>query len=144
LALEFQAGSALGSNLHTAAAMVAEAGRANLGICLDMFHYYCGPSKSEDLAFLSGENLFHVQLSDLAGQPRELATDGDRILPGDGDFAIDDVVDRCRQIEYTGAISVELMNPQIWQIPARQFGEIAITALRKLLGQAQMDAQDTQ
>jgi hypothetical protein len=31
------------------------------------------------------------------------------------------------------------MNPQIWRIPPRQFGEIAMTALRKVLGQASMD-----
>jgi hypothetical protein len=31
-----------------------------------------------------------------------------------------------------------LMNPQLWQVPPRQFGEIALTALRKLLGQASM------
>jgi hypothetical protein len=30
------------------------------------------------------------------------------------------------------------MNPQIWQVPSRQFGEIAMTSLRKLLGQAGM------
>jgi hypothetical protein len=30
------------------------------------------------------------------------------------------------------------MNPQLWQVPPRQFGEIALTALRKLLGQAAM------
>jgi len=30
------------------------------------------------------------------------------------------------------------MNPQIWQIPPRQVAEVAMTALRKLLGQASM------
>jgi hypothetical protein len=30
------------------------------------------------------------------------------------------------------------MNPQIWLVPPRQFGEIGMTALRKLLGQASM------
>ena len=58
----------------------------HLGICLDVFHYYIGPSKAEDLVYLTAENLFHVQLCDLAGVARELATDADRILPGDGDF----------------------------------------------------------
>jgi hypothetical protein len=39
-------------------------------------------------------------------------------------------------MEYGGCVSIELMNPQIAQIPALQFGEIALTALRKLLGVA--------
>jgi hypothetical protein len=31
---------------------------------------------------------------------------------------------------------VELHNPALWRVPPRQFGEIATTALRKLLGMA--------
>jgi hypothetical protein len=33
------------------------------------------------------------------------------------------------------------MNPQLWGVPPRQFGEIAITALRRLLGQAEMGSR---
>ncbi len=138
LALEFQAQAAFGNNLQTAAAMVAEVGEPNLGLCFDVFHYYLGPSKPDDLGYLSPDNLFHVQLSDLVGQPRELATDCDRVLPGDGDFLLGPILDVFRQIGYEGYVSIELLNPQVWQIPARQFGEIAMTALRKVLGQASM------
>ncbi len=138
LALEFQGRAVFGNNLQTAAALVAETDSPHLGICLDVFHYYIGPSKLEDLAYLTNANLFHVQLCDLAGVPRELATDADRVLPGDGDFQLEPIVDHLRQIGYTGFVSIELMNPQIWRIAPRQFGEIAITALRKLLGQASM------
>ena len=70
LALEFQAGAAFCNNLQTAAAVVAETGSPHLGICLDAFHFFTGPSKTEDLDLLSGENLFHVQLCDLAGRPK--------------------------------------------------------------------------
>ncbi|HEX5445451.1 MAG TPA: sugar phosphate isomerase/epimerase, partial [Pirellulales bacterium] len=138
LALEFQSNATLGNNLQTAAALVAEADSPQLGLCVDAFHYYLGPSKPEDLAYLSRENLFHVQLSDLSGTPRELAADGDRILPGDGDFQFMPILNALRSIDYQGYVSVELMNPQIWRVPARQFGEVAMTALRKLLGQASM------
>ena len=65
-------------------------------------------------------------------------SDADRILPGDGDFQLAPIIDRLRAIGYSGAVSVELMNPGLWQVPPRQFGEIAMTALRKLLGQASM------
>jgi sugar phosphate isomerase/epimerase len=137
-ALEFQARAAFGNNLQTAVALVDEVGSPHLGICLDVFHFYVGPSKLSDLALLNPDNLFHVQLADLADVPRELARDSDRILPGDGDFLLDPLVAYLSQIQYSGCVSIELLNPQIWQVPARQFGEIAITALRKLLGQAEM------
>ncbi|HZZ74030.1 MAG TPA: sugar phosphate isomerase/epimerase family protein [Pirellulales bacterium] len=137
LAFEFQAGASFANNLQTAASLIAEISKPNLGICLDAFHFYNGPSKTEDLGLLTTENLFHVQLSDVAGVPREWAKDADRILPGDGDFPLAPLIKRLQTIAYEGAVSVELMNPQMWQISPRQFGEIAITALRKILGQAQ-------
>jgi 2-keto-myo-inositol isomerase len=139
LALEFQSSATFGNNLQTAAALVGETGSPHLGLCLDVFHYYAGPSKAEDLAYLTRDNLFHVQLCDLAGTPREFASDADRILPGDGDFQFQPLLDALRTIGYDGFISIELMNPQIWQVPARQFGEIGMTALRRLLGQASME-----
>jgi len=138
LALEFQSHATLGNNLETAAALVAECGSPHLGLCFDVFHYYVGPSKFEDLAWLTPENLFHVQLSDLSGVARELASDSDRILPGDGDFQLEPIIEQLRQLGYAGYVSIELLNPQIWQIPPRQFGEIGMTALRKVLGQASM------
>jgi 2-keto-myo-inositol isomerase len=57
-------------------------------------------------------------------------------LPGDGEIALDRLVDRLREIEYDGCVSVELMNPQIWQIPPQQFADVALTALRTVLGLA--------
>jgi 4-hydroxyphenylpyruvate dioxygenase len=138
LAVEFQARAALANNLQTAAALIDECAMANLGLCLDAFHFCTGPSKTEDLVYLSPQNLFHVQLCDLSGVPRELASDADRILPGDGDLPLEPIVAHLREMDYTGCVSVELMNPQIWPIPPRQFGEIAITALRKVLGLASM------
>jgi len=139
LAFEFQATASLANNLQTAAALVEQVGSPNLGLCFDVYHYYVGPSKEEDLGLLTPENLFHVQLCDLVGVPREMASDGDRVLPGDGDFQLSPIVERLKQINYQGAVAVESMNPQLWQIPPRQFGEIAVTALRKVLGLASMD-----
>lgn len=138
LALEFQARAAWGNNLQTAVALVDQCGHPSLGICLDAFHFFIGSSKSEDLGYLSAQKLFHVQLCDLSGVTRELAADADRILPGDGDLPLEPLLAHLHQIGYRGCVSVELMNPQIWQVPPRQFGEVGITALRKLLGQASM------
>ena len=45
-------------------------------------------------------------------------------------------------MQYDSPILIEPQNPQLWQVPPWQFGEIAITSLRKLLGQAEMVATD--
>jgi sugar phosphate isomerase/epimerase len=65
-----------------------------------------------------------------------MASDADRILPGEGASPPDDLVRRLAAIGYAGAVAIELHNPALWRVPPRQFGEIAITALRKLLGVA--------
>ena len=86
LALEFQGEAVFPNNLQSAAALVEEIASPSLGLCLDAFHFFTGPSKESDLAYLSNANLFHVQFCDVAGTPREFAVDADRVLPGDGDF----------------------------------------------------------
>src|SRR5258708_769221 len=105
LGLEFRARSSFCTSLDTALALIEQCGEPNVGVNLDVFHYYTGPSKFEDLELLTLGRLVHVQLSDLAGVPRELADDGDRILPGDGDFRLEPIVERLRQIGYDGWVS---------------------------------------
>jgi sugar phosphate isomerase/epimerase len=123
---------------QSAVALVEDVGSPALGVCLDWFHWTVGPSKPQDLWLLSPETLAHVQLSDIADVPREMAADADRILPGEGSSPPDDLVRRLGEIGYAGAVAVELHNPALWRVPPRQFGEIAFTCLRKLLGQAAM------
>jgi sugar phosphate isomerase/epimerase len=138
LAFEFDARASFPNNLQSAVAVVEEVGHPALGICLDWFQFTVGPSKPLDLELLSPANLFHVQLSDIADVPREMAADADRILPGEGAAPPDDLVARLHRIGYRGGVAVELHNPALWRVPPRQFGEIAITSLRTLLGQAAM------
>jgi sugar phosphate isomerase/epimerase len=132
-ALEFQAHSAFGNNLQTAAALIADVGSPHLGLCLDAFHWHIGPSKTEDLGYLTADNLFHVQLCDLADTPRELARDTDRILPGDGDIHLAAIIAHLKKINYRNCLSIELMNPKLWQIPALQLADAGLAALRRLL-----------
>ena len=136
LALEFDARATFPTNLQSAVALVEDVASPALGLCLDWFHWTVGPSKPADLGLLSAGNLAHVQLSDIADVPREMAADADRILPGEGSSPPDELVGRLRAIGYGGAVAVELHNPALWRVPPRQFGEIAMTALRKRLGQA--------
>ena len=75
-------------------------------------------------------------MCDVTQVPRELATDSERILPGEGVLDLSPILDHLTQIAYNKAVSIELLNPQIWQVPPRQFGEIGITALRKFLNLA--------
>jgi 2-keto-myo-inositol isomerase len=133
LALEFHAADAFCNNLDTAITVVERCGEPNLGVCLDAFHFHTGPSKTEDLARLSAANLFHVQVCDATGPARERFTDADRVLPGDGDIALTPIFDRLRAIGYAGAVSVELMNPVLWNVPPVQLCDAARQSLIRLM-----------
>jgi 4-hydroxyphenylpyruvate dioxygenase len=135
LALEFRGKNTFCASLDTALALVESCGEPNVGVNLDVFHYYTGPSKFEDIGHLSAARLAHVQVADLSGVARELATDADRVLPGDGDFQLVPLLDAIRGIGYTGWVSLELMNPTFWRANPKQVAEIAITSLRKILAE---------
>jgi len=134
LALEFRGGDAFCSCLETALMLVDHCREPNVGVNLDVFHYYKGPSKPEDLERLTKQNLAFVQVCDVAGVPRELMSDSDRILPGEGDFRLDAILARLREIGYDRYVSLETMNPMLWQSPPGQVAELGLAALNRLLG----------
>ena len=142
LALEFDARASFPNNLQSAVALIEDVGLPSLGICLDWFHFSVGPSKLIDLHLLTPDMVALVQLSDVADVPREMASDADRILPAEGNSPPQQLIAHLESMQYDGPISIELQNPQLWQVPPRQFGEIAITSLRKLLGQAETVVAD--
>jgi 2-keto-myo-inositol isomerase len=131
LGLEFRGTDAFCSCLETALLLVEQCGEPNVGVCLDAFHYYKGPSKPEDLERLTPANLAHVQLCDVPGVPREVMTDGDRVFPGEGDFRLSPIVETLRRIGYDGWVSLELMNPMVWSSKPSQVAELGMTALRR-------------
>lgn len=140
LGLEFRAADAFCSCLETAVRLVESCGEPNVGVCLDVFHYHVGPSKFADLSLLTKTNLAHVQVCDLAGVPREFAMDADRILPGDGDLPLSEIAEKLRDIGYSGHVSLEMMNPQLWQVPAGQVFGLGHSAMKRLLVGANSDA----
>jgi 2-keto-myo-inositol isomerase len=131
LGLEFRARSTFCASLDTAVALVTHCAEPNVGVNLDIFHYYTGPSKFEDLQLLTPANLAFVQLCDLAGVPRELATDADRVLPGDGDFHLEPIMQQLRTVGYDGWVSLEVMNPTLWKTKASQVAELGRMALER-------------
>jgi sugar phosphate isomerase/epimerase len=133
LALEFRGSATFCSSLDTAISLVAACGEANVGVNLDVFHYYTGPSKFEDLYLLTPANLAFVQVSDVLDRPRELATDADRIFPGEGSFKLEPILALLRQIGYDGWISLELLNPVVWQAKPSQVAELGLGALNRVL-----------
>ena len=68
--------------------------------------------------------------------PRELATDADRVLPGDGDFQLEAILKQLHGTGYDGWVSLELMNPTLWNTQAAQVAAIGYQAMQRLLSSA--------
>jgi 2-keto-myo-inositol isomerase len=132
LALEFQKTSPFCACLETALALIEQSGTSSAGICLDVFHFFTGPSKTEDLAQLTAQSLAWVHVSDLIGTPREVASDSDRILPGEGDFPLGPLIERLGQIGYDGYVSLEVLNPHLWQVDPDRLADLGRQALLRL------------
>jgi 2-keto-myo-inositol isomerase len=133
IAFEFHGVDSICTSLESAVRIVDAIGEANLGVCVDVFHFFKGPSKEADLSLLTNANLAHVQLCDVSGDFRETMSDSDRIFPGEGDFGLAPILNRLREIDYTASVSVELLNPVLWQAKPTQVVELGMTALTRLL-----------
>lgn len=131
VALEFRGTDQFCNCLATALMLVEQAAEPNLGICLDVYHFYKGLSKAEDLEQLNSSNLYHVQLCDVAGVPRELMSDSDRVFPGEGDFCLGPIIQHLNRIGYGGSVSLEVMNPNFWRSKPTQVVELGWKALER-------------
>src|SRR5262249_2623323 len=133
LGLEFRGSDVFCNCLDTALTLIEQCGEPNVGVCLDVFHYYKGPSKPEDLDRLTAANLAHVQVCDVAGVPRELMADAARRRPGAGDFGLGRLVRGLRESGCGGYVSLELMNPVLGQVNPTQVIDAGVRALERLL-----------
>lgn len=129
LALEFRADSGWLTTLPTALALVSMFDPQRMGICFDAFHYYCGPSKLEDLTPDAIGRIRSLQLSDLIATSREFAQESDRILPGEGDFDLRSLVGCFRTADYDGLICVESPNSMLWQFAPDRVADMAHQSL---------------
>jgi sugar phosphate isomerase/epimerase len=134
LALEFQKTSPFCACLETALALIEQASAGDAGICLDLFHFYTGPSKESDLGQLTAQKLAWVQVCDLSATPRELAGDSDRILPGEGDFQLGPIIEHLARMGYDGHVSLEVLNPHLWQVDPDRLADLGRQALLRVIG----------
>ncbi|MCM8816595.1 MAG: sugar phosphate isomerase/epimerase [Candidatus Omnitrophica bacterium] len=114
LAIEFLARARFLGCLSTAAILARKMQRENAGILFDTFHFYCGISKIEDIDGIQGKEILLVHLKDVAEKPREIMTDKDRVLPGDGIIPLEKIIGELQKIGYDGYYSLELFNEELW------------------------------
>lgn len=114
LMLEFTRISRLVNNLRTALEVVRNINHPALGLMIDLYHFWAGPSKMEDLALLRPGEIRHVHFADTpAFPPLEVAIQKDRAFPGEGIAPLQEILNRLVALGYDGPLSLELFDPVV-------------------------------
>jgi len=122
--------------------IVAEADRANLGLCIDSFHVLANRTSLEPLDEIDPRKIFLVQLSDFLWQevrsPQERIETArhSRVFPGEGVHS-DKVAEITRKLDemgYRGDYSFEVFNDDYRQIPLPVVAERARASVKWITG----------
>ena len=101
--------------LDLAAEIVRAAGRQNLGLVIDSFHFYAGGSTVEMIEALDPKLLYIFHINDAEDLPRDQLEDRHRLLPGLGILPLREIVAAFRRIGYDKVASVEIFRPEYWE-----------------------------
>ena len=101
------------ATLTSSLEVVREAAHPNVRPMLDFFHFWSGLSKFDDLDLLQPGELAHAHFQDLLDTPRELINNDARLIPGDGIAPVVRILQKLKEKQYTGALSVELFRAEL-------------------------------
>jgi 2-keto-myo-inositol isomerase len=122
--------------LEQAAEIVGQAGRANVGLVIDSFHFYAGGSLIESIDSLDAQKLFIFHINDAENLPLEQLEDRHRLLPGLGILPLKEITKALLRIGYDRVTSVEIFRPEYWERDPRALARDAHTAASKVLADA--------
>jgi 2-keto-myo-inositol isomerase len=101
--------------LDVATEIVREAGRENLGLVIDSFHFYAGGSTLEMIEELDPKLIQIFHINDAEDLPRDQLEDRHRLLPGLGILPLREIVSAFQHIGYDKVASVEIFRPEYWE-----------------------------
>ena len=83
----------------------------------------------EDIDEMRAGEVINFHINDAgSSKPRELLGDADRLMPGDGEIPLVEMIRRMKARGYDGKVMVELFSPVGWRRPV---GEVCQVARRK-------------
>jgi sugar phosphate isomerase/epimerase len=135
LTLEFIPGSGI-PDLATALAIVTGTGATNAGVLVDTWHLSRSGGTVADLLAAPSGTLTAMQLSDR----RTTASEGtyvpmsDRLLPGEGDLPLAEIVEAIRANTADPIVSVEVFSSVLAALPPSEAASRAGDAIRGVLG----------
>ena len=114
LMVEFTRNSRLINNIRTSLDLVRGLSHPNIKFMLDLYHFWAGPSKFEDLDMIEPGEIHHVHFADTPRQPPlEVAEQKDRAFPGEGIAPLQKILNKLVEKGYNRALSLELFDMDV-------------------------------
>lgn len=111
LMVEFTRNSRLINNLRTSLDLVRSVNHPNIRFMIDLYHFWAGPSKFEDLDLIEPGEIHHVHFADTPrNPPLEVAEQKDRAFPGEGIAPLQKILNKLVEKGYNRALSLELFD----------------------------------
>jgi 2-keto-myo-inositol isomerase len=133
LNLEFIGGLPVNGTLGTCIDLVRQADHPNLGLLLDLCHYYTSASHVEELDKLPKQKLFLVHVDDAQNRPMEVLGCEHRCFPGEGRINVPALLSEIRRrTKYDGYYSVELYDKDVWALDPKEVFKKTAACLKQI------------
>lgn len=103
-------------------------------LILDTFHSWNAGATLEDLRAIPADRISHWHIDDAhPDKPAGEQTDPDRVMLGDGPIDLRGQLEVLREKPYSGTVSLELFNRDLWAQDPREVLKVGIQRMRELL-----------
>ncbi|MCA9176493.1 MAG: sugar phosphate isomerase/epimerase [Planctomycetales bacterium] len=121
------------NSLGEAWQVVQDVDEPDATLIVDAFHSWNTNSPLELLRTIPGDRISHYHIDDAApGIPPTQQLDPDRVMVGDGVIDLKAEIDVLRAIGYQGRVSLELFNPQLWEMDPAEVLKLGMERLTQL------------
>jgi sugar phosphate isomerase/epimerase len=123
-------------DMATALEIVRRAGQPNGGINVDAWHFVRTATSTDDLRRVPGELILGIQLADGPAAPEDNLVDATlhhRLLPGEGEFDLADIVDALSATGTVAPVGVEVFSDVLHRLPVDEAARQAARTTRVVI-----------
>jgi len=140
LAIEFNSQHPVLNKLSVLTELITGANKVNCGYLIDAYHFTRSGAGGRGFASVPAEQIFCFQYSDVPPNPATgVARPTDRLAPGKGIVKWREMLGLLAEKNYTGYLSYEAPNPELWARPPLDVAREGVELTRKLLREAVPD-----
>ncbi|MGR3810523.1 sugar phosphate isomerase/epimerase family protein [Jiulongibacter sp. NS-SX5] len=117
--------------------VAAESGHPDAVILPDIYHLRRGGSPFESLEMINGSKIQMFHMNDYPGDvPKAELTDAMRVMPGDGDAPMKEILQTLNAKGVPITLSLEIFNEDYWKMDASEAAKIGLQKMKKVVKEA--------